>query len=241
MHKKTRNGFLKAACFMLAAMALSAFAVCGTLAKYTSKGTFRPPTLTVATWTFKVNEESETFPGIVALSGLHWTVAPTSTDGSETSDNTIAPCTWGYAAITVQNVGDVDAYVTVSGVGFPTEDDAGNVIKDTIGSRLTFAVMTSTPTESAINGSTTLPEENSYLVRSGKSGTNSITFYLAYKWEFGTTADGANDNLFRGKIFEFGALSITAKQVEPNKALAYSQPMPHAARPTSTVSEVTDE
>ena len=227
MVKKMKTGFYKAVCLMLVVMVISTCVVAGTLAKYFSTGSANA-TLTVATWRFRVNEETQTFPGIVELSSLSWTVE--SIGSAMPTENTIAPGTWGYASITVQNIGDVDAYVTVSIAGLPTESN----------NKLIFAVKKNEPKEvDIVNSSIESLYDKQLVVRSGKSGTNTITFYLAYKWEFGTTDDAEEDNALAGEVFEFGALTITATQVEPKKALAFSAPMPYAAyRPTSTHSEV---
>ena len=123
----------------------------------------------------------------------------------------------------IENVGDVDAMVTVDvgELALPTESSESNDISDLNG-RLVFAILAATPTgEGDIDGNNELSSPynilNGILVRSGKSGANTITFYLAYKWDFGTIADAENDNKFESNVFDFGTFTITAQQVEPSE------------------------
>ena len=220
MNKTKKTGVLMAACLMLAVMMFAACVIAGTMAKYTSTGTVNTK-LDVAKWSFAINAEEETFPTIVELSNLSWTIK--SYGSAEPTENTIAPGTWGYAEIKIQNVGDVDAMVTVDvgELALPTESSESNDISDLNG-RLVFAILAATPTgEGDIDGNKELSSPynilNGILVRSGKSGANTITFYLAYKWDFGTIADAENDNKFESNVFDFGTFTITAQQVEPSK------------------------
>ncbi len=248
MIKKIKYGLIKAAGLMLAVMTLAACVISGTLAKYRSSATFHA-SLTVATWRFEINEDStQPFPVSteISISSLKWEVKPTEGISALPNENTIAPGTWGYAEIKIENVGDVDAVVTVSieNLKFPTQDDHGNQVAD-LNNRLTFALMKTPPdNESKIVDQSTEQPYSDTLVRSGKSGTNSLTCYLVYKWEFGTIDDGVNDNKFQGNTFDFGAFTITAKQVEPKK-LAFSQPIPTdpTFRPTAKIDRevMTDE
>ncbi len=226
MNKTKKTGVLMAACLMLAVMMFAACVIAGTMAKYTSTGTVNTK-LDVALWSFDISKAG-TFPQnvvseTVTLSNLSWTVNPCETDGSaQPNENTIAPGTWGYAPIVIQNVGDVDAVVTVDvgELALPTESSESNVITD-LEDRLVFAIMTNTPNEGNIDGTNKLSSPynilDGILVRSGKSGANTITFYLAYKWDFGTIADAENDNKFESNVFDFGTFTITAQQVEPSK------------------------
>ncbi len=118
MIKTKKNNFLKAAFFMLlAVMMLSTSLISMTIAKYSSKVEISSTdlTLNVANWDIKV-AGSSIKNNEINLNDIIWTIMSEKENNSDLpiGENTIAPGTWGFAEIKIENASDVDAIVKIS-------------------------------------------------------------------------------------------------------------------------------
>lgn len=227
-----KYGLLLVACLMLTACVFS-----GTMAKYATSSDANGLTVTVAKWEVQVAGQTIDASGtVISLNEVYWTIEPYGIDETEKPiDDTIAPGTWGYAAIVIENTGEVDAVVTIEDDGaFLPSESAGGLTSG----GLIFGFSTDTDYEEGA-GPTDAPSPDTdptWLTSLDSTGAGDnpgrITvpkddkkaLYVCYAWDFddstGSGANNAQDNAL-GKLeegedvadtFEFGTLTFTAEQ-----------------------------
>ncbi len=201
MNNIKKNSFIKVACLMLLVMMMITCVLSGTMAKYVSKGT-GTVTAPVAKWEIKVNEEDAT--KTFTLADLEWTIYVEGTENPvDGLSGKIAPGTWGYAEIVIENAGDVDANITVSGL-----DGASNI--ESSGLSVKAVKMNSAPT--SYTGATgDLPSG----VKLAKSDT--MKLYICFEWKFNDSKDDADTTIGTTKteITFADSFTIKAEQVQP--------------------------
>lgn len=195
MVKKNKLGFIKAACVMLALTMLAACVLSDTMAKYTSSGTASGLTLTIAKWDVEVGGETLGSTEI-DLSSAKWTIKQEGSvaDATFVEENMIAPGTWGYVPIAVENLSDVDAVIKVSGIDTfkPTSgvDSAG----------LTFKVMVIDEDREPDSYEDGYDVTDIAEIGVGiDKGGDVVNIYVCYQWEFGESGDYDTDDTAMGK------------------------------------------
>ncbi len=211
----TKIKFLRIACLMSAATMLATCINSGTMAKYTSSGTASGLKLTVANWDVEVAEQQLGVVSPIDLSGLDWHIEYEADASAEPPANgTIAPGTWGYAEIPVENKSEVDAKIRVDYSSLKPTVTNG----DSTGMFFGVVVQESEPSEGSVDwfeyGAEITAEAEGEVTR----GTTAY-IYVCYEWEFG---EGENDieDTEKGKSsidgdrieVNFGTLKITAEQ-----------------------------
>ncbi len=208
MNKTKKNGFLKAAGLMLVVMMLATCVLSGTMAKYTSTGSAGVSALTPAKWDIQVN--GSTFE--TGLSTLSWTIAANKSATSAVDNTKMAPGTWGYAVIKVENKGEVNATLQVSKFTAPTIDDPS--------SGLTFGCYQQASEKSSYSDITTGGTDLSSGGNSATLAPEGVAYiYVVYQWTYEVDADNNAKDTAMGKTpteITIGSLTITATQVEPD-------------------------
>ena len=205
MNKTKKKGVLMVACLMLVVTMLATCIVSGTLAIFYSDGTVSGLSLTVAPWKITVAGDEIPTTSSIDLSGLSWTITPD--DGvAEPSTGTIAPGTWGYVPIEIDNQGEVDVIVKVIGFDSVTPSD--------VPSSLNFYIISSDSEPDSY------PNENdSNLTGDGITvgkGDN-ITLYICFHWSFegsdtGDTEFGKEMAESADNTIKFGTMTIEVTQ-----------------------------
>ncbi len=224
MNDTKKKFFLKVAGLMVAIMMLTMCIVAGTMAKYVSSGKTTGGTVTVAKWDIDVSVGEGAAGDLsttVNLGSATWIIQPIKTNtaaNNAVEANKIAPGTWGYTSIKVENKGDVDATLKVTGDPKPSSGaESGNlqfkvVAMDSAGA--SYAEMTTKDGGNLTSG-----------VKVSKTN-GVITIYICYEWKYeadgsADTNDGADTTMgTTGGELTLGTLTITATQVEPEKETA---------------------
>ncbi|MBE6158699.1 MAG: hypothetical protein E7159_02620 [Firmicutes bacterium] len=157
---------------LLLAVAISAYSVGGTYAKYTSTIAGSSSTARVAKWAFEVNDaavtNSFTFNLFDTLKEADTTTAETDVESLD-SDKVIAPGTGGQFAVKLSNISEVNAEYTVD----YTVTNTSNI-----------------PVEFSINGTTWTTDLADVTATAINKGADAnITVY--WRWAF-TGADSTN-------------------------------------------------
>ena len=174
MNKTKKNFFLKVAGLMAAVMMLTTCVVAGTMAKYTSTGNITGGTgVTAAKWSVKVGagDQNDIAQAGFNINDLTWNIEAIESTSNVTDafePGKIAPGTWGYAEINIENASEVAAKITIS-CTLPTSSTTG----------LTFAIMDETPTSDNVAHNSALASTGFTLEKDG--GDDTKTIYLAYK------------------------------------------------------------
>ena len=224
--KIKKYGFLIIACLMLVTCVIS-----GTMAKYKSTSPAKGLTVTVAQWGVTVGGDGTDGEKIgndtISLEGVGWSIGDNGFDhtliNAEEGAGIIAPGTWGYAAIVIENVGDVTATVTIEEDNFlPSESDGGLT-----SGGLAFGLMDD---ETSPDSSGSAPSAGDMKQTIAELGLESFslakgeteTIYVCYVWDLGDPTNNDSDNalgeLTEGEdvadTFTFGTLTFTAVQVQ---------------------------
>lgn len=207
MINRMKNGFLKAACLMVAVMMLAACVISGTLAKYTSSGTVSKLTLQVAKWNVTVGEHSLEFGGgdIDLSSSVTWIIEPYDGVSQAPADDTIAPGTWGYLEIPIVNNSDVDAMLKIEVTDAFTSSDV---------SGMEFIVVVG---DSAPSSAFDVDDITSGGYEGELAIGESINLYICFRWPF--DGDDENDTdaaetYGSNELTLTGSLTITATQAQ---------------------------
>lgn len=191
MEKTKHSLFMRSAGIMLGATMLMTGVLGGTLANYESSGTVTA-SATAAKWSIKVNNTDITESAPVTLDSINvYELGGTLAD-NEVKESTLAPGTWGYGTLDIENASDVAAAINA------------NWAKGSVPAGMTVALLAEEPsTESDITEEVTSLD----IASIDQSGTDQL--YVAFKWDLGTNGDNNND---AGKSIDFGTLTIKATQ-----------------------------
>ena len=211
MNKTKKSGLLKIAGLMAAVTMLTTCVVSGTMAKYTSEGTATGGAVNVAKWSITVGGTDIVTESEVDLSTLSWKIYDADTT-QEVDENTvtakkIAPGTWGYAEIQVQNASDVAALLKVTGATGLTSTYTSAALQSKIIVRESAAT--------SYSGMTTESGDLTTGVSLPKGGN--VTIFICYDWAFGTGDNDEDDTKIGNSVTQLtlGTLTITAEQAEP--------------------------
>lgn len=195
MKKKSYVGRLGALALMLTVITTCLLG--GTMARYVTEVT-GSATATVASWSFKANENDTTFNAI-DLSSTAYT--------KETlKENVIAPGTSGEFTISIDGTG--------SDVGIAYDVDIKTANGTTLPDDLKFATKKITAQDKGDTlGSLTMPTGTINYTDAANGMKKDITIYWA--WDFGENdTTSSNDNAHAGKTWTLD-IAVTGKQVAP--------------------------
>ena len=208
MNETKRKGFLKLAVIMLIIMMLALCVVAGTLAKYTSTGS---GTISVEVATWDIEAGGTQLKDTLTLGDFH-IYDTVNTEGMVADDQVttgkIAPGTWGYYAIKVENKGDVDAIVSAKIDGTPTLP---------MGMTVKVLSLETDPEKFEDFSFSSASWSDVTLNKNGGSNVDT-TVYVVFEWVFenGTTNDEDNTKYGTSEsaLESLGTLTITATQVD---------------------------
>ena len=216
-----KHNMMRVASALAVVTLLSTSVISGTLAKYTSEATSQAESARVAKWAINAGSKNGTLQAISEAGrdsftfDLFNTVKDTATGGGNESDisakdgTIIAPGTWGYVDLVIENDSEVSAKYSIK-LEKTSKDTvplqyAMKKLDESAAAEDTLPTITSDPKDPTKVGWTStaadvkIAEDDNRILNYKSSDTatatgNKVTYRVYWKWDYDTaTKDGTND------------------------------------------------